>query len=238
VSKTALGASLTRRDTRNFLEDQKLETSSRTLTSVGVSLSHSRRLVGGVTQGRVEWVQGLPILGAERDHSPGNDEPRSQFGKLGISASYQRMFRLGGADLTWSTQAFGQWSLHTLPGAERLGIGSRDTVRGFHEDSLSGDIGAYIRNELALNAFDAARGPSVLSGWVDSLDLYVGYDAGFILHDGKEDEERGTVQGVIAGIRSVGGQVLFDAAVSCPIDAPSFLESDDLEVYSTVRYAF
>ena len=238
LSKTAIGASLTRRDTRNFLEDQKLETSSRTLTSLGVSLSHSRRLAGGVAQGRVEWVQGLPILGAERDHSPENDEPRSQFGKLGISVAYQHMFRFGGADLAWSTQALGQWSSHTLPGAERLGIGSRDTVRGFHEDSLSGDIGAYIRNELALNVLDAADGPSILSGWTDALDLYVGYDAGFILRDGKEDEERGVVQGVTAGIRSTGGRILLDAAVSHPIDAPSFLEHDSLEIHSTIKYAF
>jgi hemolysin activation/secretion protein len=238
VSKTAIGASLTRRDTRNFLEDQKLETSSRTLTSLGISVSHSRRLAGGVAQGRVEWAQGLPILGAEGDHSLGNDEPRSQFSKFALSVSYQRMFRLCGADLTWSTQAFGQWSPHTLPGAERLGIGSRDTVRGFHEESLSGDIGAYIRNELALNVFDAARGPSILSSWVDALDLYVGYDAGFIRPDDKEDEERGEVQGVTAGARSTGGSLITDIAVSHALDAPSFLEHDGLEVYATFKYAF
>ena len=238
VGKTVAGVSLTRRETRNFLEDQKLETSSRTLSSIGVSLSHSRRLAGGVAQARAQWVQGVPVLGAGRDRNPESDEPRSQFGKLALSAAHNRMFLLCGVRMTWSTQAFGQWSPHTLPGEERLVIGSHDTVRGFHEDSLSGDIGAYIRNELALNLYDAADGPSFLSGWSDCLDLYVGYDIGFIRRDEKEEEERGTIQGVTAGIRSTSGRILMDAAVSHPLDAPSFLEHESLEVHSTIKYAF
>lgn len=238
VSKTVAGASLTRRETRNFLEGQKLETRSRTLSSFGASLSHSRRVAGGVAQGRIEYIQGLPVFGAERDDNPEPDEPRSQFTKLSLSAAYNRMFSLGLANLTWSTQALGQWSPHTLPGEERLCVGSRDTVRGFHEDSLSGDIGGYIRNELSLNVFDAAKGSSSLAGWMESLDIYVGYDIGFIRGDDKEDGERGVVRGVTAGIRSTGGHVLLDAAVSRPVEAPSFLDDEGLQVYTTMKYAF
>jgi hemolysin activation/secretion protein len=238
VSKTALGFSLSRRETRNFLEDQKLDVSSRTLSVLGMSLNHSRRLAGGVASGHLEWSQGLPVLGAGRADNPEGDEPRNEFGKLSLSGAFHRPFSLGGANLTWKTQANGQWSPHTLPGEERIGIGSRSTVRGFHEDSLSGDIGAYIRNELALNIFDAAGAPSALSGWVESVELYAGYDAGFIWRDDKEDEERGEVQGGTAGGRSTGGSLITDIAGSHALDAPSFLERDGLEVYATFTYAF
>ena len=238
VSKTAMGLSLSRRETSNFLEDQKLDVSSRTLSVLGVSLNHSRRLAGGVASGRLELSQGLPVLGARRDDSPEGDEPRGQFGKVSLSGAFLRPFSLGGANLSWNTQVYGQWSPHTLPGEERIAIGSRSTVRGFHEDSLSGDIGAYIRNELALNIFDAAGAPSVLSDWVESVELYAGYDAGFIWRDDKEDEERGEVQGVTAGMRSTGGSLITDIAVSHALDAPSFLERDNLEVYATFTYAF
>jgi hemolysin activation/secretion protein len=73
---------------------------------------------------------------------------------------------------------------------------------------------------------------------VESVELYAGYDAGFIWRDDKEDEERGEVQGVTAGLRSTGGSLITDVAVSHALDAPSFLERDGLEVYATFTYAF
>ncbi|WP_419785540.1 ShlB/FhaC/HecB family hemolysin secretion/activation protein [Pseudodesulfovibrio sp.] len=236
--KTSLALSLTHRNIRNYFNGERLDATSHLLSSLGATLGHNRRILGGVATVQLGISQGVPILGAKRDRTPSLDTPRNQFSKITYYGSFYRPFQVQGTDFSWSTQVSGQWAPHTLYSAERISIGSRYTVRGFHDDSLSGDIGGYVRNELALNIpADQMKSPFA-ADWFGSLQFYAGYDAGYIRRDPKEDEEQGSLQGAVVGLRTSGGRLLLDLAVSRPISAPTFLKHSDLEFYTSLKYSF
>jgi len=237
-SKTSLGMGLTVRDTQNYFAGYKLSATSQVLSALSVSLAHYTRLFGGMASAQAGFSQGVPILGAYRDRNPSPDTPRSQFSKATLYASYYRPFTLGKTRFSWSTRASGQWAPHTLYSSERISIGSRYTVRGFHEDSLSGDIGGYVRNELALLVPRDANSSPFRNDWVGDLQFYAGYDAGVIRRDDKETEERGSIQGGVLGLRTSGARLVMDMAVAKPLDAPAFLETDSLEFYTSIQFSF
>jgi hemolysin activation/secretion protein len=72
----------------------------------------------------------------------------------------------------------------------------------------------------------------------DDLQLYVGYDAGFIHRDRDDECERGVLQGAALGVRSRGGLLETDFCVSRPLDAPSFMKNRGWEVYWTLNSNF
>lgn len=237
-SKTSLGMGLTVRDTQNYFAGDKLAATSQVLSALSVSLARYTRLLGGMASAQAGFSQGVPILGAKRDRNPSPDTPRAQFSKVTLSASYYRPFNLGETRFSWSTRASGQWAPHTLYSAERISIGSRYTVRGFDEDSLSGDIGGYVRNELALLLPSGPQSSSFRKRWVGDLAFYAGYDAGVIRRDPKEAEEQGSLQGAVLGFRTSGARLVMDMAVSRPLDAPAFLQTDNLEFYTSFQISF
>lgn len=237
-SKTSLTGSFTIRDTQNYFEDVKLASTSQVLSAAGLSINHSRRVLGGLVSGQLGVSHGLPVMGAERDRNPTPDTPRAQFTKISFGGSYYCPFSFGGAKFSWSTRLSGQWAEHTLYSAERVSIGSRYTVRGFHEDSLSGDTGGYIRNELALNMPDFNQASPNAAKVLGKMQLYAGYDVGLIKTDNKEEEERGSLQGAAFGIRTTGGILVMDMAVAAPIDAPAFMRNDDYEFYTSIKFSF
>lgn len=237
-SKTSLDFVLTHRDIQNYFRGARLATSSQVLSALGADLNHNHRLLGGVVSAKLGFIHGVPILGAKRDKNPARDEPRAQFSKTTFYGSYQRPFQINGIDMAWVTNVSGQWSPHTLYSAEQFSIGSRYTVRGFHDDSLVGDTGGYMRNELTLNLPNVQEKYPVAHDWLGNVQLYAGYDAGVIRHDRKSLEEKGSLQGAVIGLRSLGGHLLMDFAVSRPLDAPAFLQHREIEFYSSFKYSY
>jgi len=237
-SKTALTLSHVLRDTQNYFNGARLASTSQVLSSLGASLNHSHRILGGYASGQIGYSHGIPILGAKRDKNPERDEPRAQFSKFTAYGSFFRPFQLGQANFSWNTQLSGQWAPHTLYSSERISIGSRYTVRGFHDDSLSGDIGGYVRNELALTMPDVKAKYPATTQWLGQVQFYAGYDFGAIRRDTKEAEEQGSLQGAALGFRTSGGSLIMDFTVSRPLDAPAFLKTSELEFYSSIKYSF
>lgn len=237
-SKSSIGAGLTYRDTDNYLSDIKLKASSYRLAVLALSATHTQRLLGGVLTLNAEYRRGLAALGVRHD---ANDldlaTPKAEFDKIALTATAYRPFRLGGLDFSWSTKLWGQWTPDTLYSAERASIGSRYTVRGFQNDSLDGDIGGYIRNELALT-LPLGRMEGLADRLLNRWQVYAGYDAGFIWKDPKDDYEHGTVQGAALGMRTFGTNLLLDCAVSKALAAPAFVKTDEWDVFASAKITF
>ncbi|WP_147820173.1 ShlB/FhaC/HecB family hemolysin secretion/activation protein [Salidesulfovibrio onnuriiensis] len=237
-SKSSLGMGFTLRDTSNYLAGVKLDASSHVLSVANISATHTERLLGGVLTMNGQYSRGLPILGAERDRNELNlSDPKSEFDKLTMTVDFYRPFQVENHNFSWSTKLWGQWSPDTLYSAEQASIGSRYTVRGFHEDSLSGDIGGYMRNELALT-LPLGEQESITKTLFSNLQLFAGYDAGFIWEDEKDEYEKGSVQGAALGFRTFGGHVLADFTVSKALDAPAHIKNEDLDFYASLKVAF
>lgn len=70
--------------------------------------------------------------------------------------------------LTYVGAVFGQYSKDVLPGTEQIAIGGWSSVRGFHQDNLYGDVGAYWRNSIEWNAISTPDYQLTLSGGIDA----------------------------------------------------------------------
>jgi hemolysin activation/secretion protein len=236
-SKTTAGISLGVKDVDNFIEKERLVASSYDLSILGASLGHQRRFFDGVLGLSGEFHLGVPLFGADRDSTSERSVPKNEFRKLSLTGSWMRPFEIAGHPVTFSTQGAAQWSPDTLYNSERLDLGGRHTVRGFQLDSLGGDSGGYVRNELAVSILPQGRSAWFTSVF-DDLQLYAGYDAGFIHRDRDDDYERGVLQGAVLGVRTRGGFIESDMSVSRALDAPSFMKNRDWEVYWTLNSNF
>ena len=235
LGKTSLAVFYTNRDVDNYIERVRLFGSSYKQNTVGTALSHTRRIWGGVLGGDVEYIRGVPWFGTKEIKEDGYLVPKTEFDKFVASLSWYRPFTVGEQNFYWNTTARGQFADKTLYGAERLQIGGRWSVRGFQEDSISGEKGAYARNELgwSLPWFESLRGKGPINGW----QLYAAYDCGFIQPDKHDPYERGTMQGAAVGLRSL-GDLSLDVSVGKPLDHPTFVRSRDTEFYASVKYTF
>jgi hemolysin activation/secretion protein len=194
-------------------------------------MGHSRSLFDGMLNLRAGYDIGLPVLGAKGDTTTARSAPRSEFRKVHVSGGWERPFDVGGRSASFSTQATAQWSPDTLYSSERLDLGGRHTVRGFQLDSVSGDSGGYVRNEISAAVVPKKAMPDGLAAALGEVRLYAGYDAGVILRDSDDDYERGVLQGSALGLRTSGGSLGADLCLSKPLDAPSFMHNRDWEVY-------
>lgn len=231
-SKTSLGVSVEHRQVESRVAGAKLHASSYEATDVGLKATHARRLFGGSLSFGVEYHQGADFLGSS-EALDGEGVPEPHYEKWEGSLSYYRPFILCERDLMWSSILRAQYSPDTLYNAERISIGSRYTVRGFAEDSLSGDTGGYVRNELSWRV----PLPQEVIPKVQALEAFAGYDYGLIRKDEDDPFERGDVQGIALGLRTVGD---LQVSITCakPLSAPSFLEKEDFEIYSAVTVSF
>jgi hemolysin activation/secretion protein len=236
-SKTTAGISLSVKDIDNYIENERLVAGSYDLSIFSASLGHHRRFLDGALGLSGEFYLGLPLFEADRDRSSDRSVPKHEFRKLSLTGSWMRPFEIAGHPFTFNTQCVAQWSPDTLYNSERLNLGGRYTVRGFQLDSLGGDSGGYVRNEIAMSVLPQARSAWFTSVFND-LQVYAGYDAGFIHRDKEDEYERGVLQGAVLGLRTEGGPLETDLCVSRPLDAPSFMKNRDWEIYWSLNSNF
>ncbi|KTL62259.1 ShlB/FhaC/HecB family hemolysin secretion/activation protein [Photorhabdus laumondii subsp. laumondii] len=143
--KLALDLGLTRRQTTNLLAGEKLSISSPTLSSINLGINYSSVLAGGYITFNPAISHGLPVFSATKEDPHFPDAPRSQFRKFSLSASY---FMPVTDSIYYLSSLYGQTTPDNLYASERLSLGGQYSVRGFKEQSLTGNRGGYWRNEL------------------------------------------------------------------------------------------
>lgn len=236
--KFSLGSSLLNRCTRSFFNDVKLTSSSYQLSTLSLYGLGVVRIFESAISFRGEYIKGLPIFGASpTDSSLSLSSPQSVFEKVAFNVGFMRPFQLFGQQIFWNSKLNAQWSPDTLYSPEQISLGSRYTVRGFHEDSVYGSTGGYIRNDLSVPLAIKGLG-EVLEKALGQTELFVGYDAGRVLEDSHDAYEGGTVQGCALGLRMSGGLLAAELTFAKPLDAPAYLQKNDFEIYSTVKLSF
>ena len=203
------------------LADQMLTISSPTLTSLTVSPQYSTTLGQGYFTFNPAFEWGVSALGASPD-TLAKDSPRSHYRKFSLSSSYQAYFPNG---LTYLTSFYGQYTPDNLYGIERMSIGGEYSVRGYHEQSLSGNRGGYWRNEISKDIANTAIGQFRLIG---ALDL------GVIRAD-KYQVESNTLAGAAVGLSFTDNSRLSSQFfLSKPLHYPSQLKPDSWSTYWSV----
>ena len=240
TSKTRLDVGLRIKDSRNFVEDVLVEVSSRRLSVGNLDLSHSRRQWGGISLLTFGHERGLTWFDALKDDPDQDSEaPKAQFRKWTFSGSYRRPFDVWSESLVWTAETRAMYSPDTLYGTERFGLGGSYSVRGFRDETLSGDRGFYLRNEIGWSLVKADFwGDPVLKEVIGEITPYIAYDWGRVGGGTAETLERGALSGMTVGLRNSAGRLMFEFAYSRALSAPALLEEKGEEVSFKVAFKF
>lgn len=229
---------LTLKDNDRYLDDIKSNTSSHNLTIATLGAEGNYIFAGGVINGDIAYHRGTPYLWASTDqnnHAP--NTPHAEFSRWNADIQFYKPLQLGTFTPRYLATLSAQHSPHTLYGSERISIGDQYTIRGFQEENIQGDSGAFLRQELRYT-IPKWTDENALKKALGDLTLYGFFDAGKVQSRGGKQsnfgEGAGSLSGWGMGIRNQGKYVHFDLAYAKPLHAPEFIEKRDREIYGSI----
>lgn len=235
-SKTSLEGALTLKETRNFIADALLDSQSRKLSIAGLTARHSTKIWDGALNVSAVYEQGLRSFGAKKDHQVASGEARAQFRKLSSNITYSRALQVQDQNLSSSVALSGQWAPGTLFSSERFSIGGLSSVRGFKDNSVSGEVGGYARTELSWTA--PSTDLEYVNKAIGRLSPYLALDGGWVQADPAETGEGAVLAGWAVGLRASSGIITFDVAWAEPLKRHHTLTPRGRELYSSISVNF
>ncbi len=231
-SRINVSGSLTAKESQNFLDDLFLDISSRKLTILEVGVDASTGWLGGVFAVDLSYAQGLSWFNALKDANDiGVDTPQAQFGKYAAQVSYSRPFTLWNKQANFSSRINAQKAQSPLYGSEQISIGGIYSVRGFIDNSISGDDGFYWRNEVSLYH------PVTVAGDALSLRWFAAYDTGSV-RSRAAGVEGGQLSGATFGVSTSWNGFFVEAFQSRPVSLPDDRERESSHLWLRLNYTF
>lgn len=225
--KTGVQLGLNHYVSHNWLNETLLQSSSRKLTSLQIGFNHTQKIAGGVATLNPMLSRGMPWFDAESDKGKSDDFPKAEFRKWSVSSSYQRPVT---QKMWWLSSFYAQWSPDRLYGSERLTIGGDNSVRGYKEQYLSGDVGGYLRNELNYSLFTLPA--------IGEVSTTLALDGGWLQSDKQDRYAAGTLWGSSLGLGTRNAHVSTQLSLGIPVSYPNYLAPDRLSVYARVGLVF
>ena len=148
LSKTSLNTGLAYLRTNNFIEDSKLAVSSNRLSEAQFGINHGRRVGNAFVNLDLGMQEGIGAFDAQDDNDPGPGQADARYRKYTATASYLQPFQVWGESFSFSSLMTGQRSEDVLFSPQRMSLGGQSSIRGYKDQSLSGDSGGYWRNDL------------------------------------------------------------------------------------------
>jgi hemolysin activation/secretion protein len=225
VTRAGVYGNLTVKDSKNYLGGELLGVSSRKLSVVDLGGTASTEWLGGALSVDLGYSRGLGIAGALHD-ADGLDAtaPRAQFGKVTLNANWMRPFRIGSLDAGVSSSLTGQYARDTLYGTEQMLIGGPYTVRGFYNNTLSGDHGAYLRNEVFVRPVLPLLGQEI------PLRVYAGLDAGHVKNKAAAIPD-GTLSGAALGLNIAWKRTSLDVSAARALHEPHAFQREGTQTW-------
>lgn len=225
--KTGVQLGLNHYVSHNWLNETLLQSSSRKLTSLQIGFNHTQKIAGGVATFNPMLSRGMPWFDAESDSGKSDDLPKAEFRKWSVSSSFQRPVT---QKMWWLSSFYAQWSPDRLYGSERLTIGGENSVRGYKEQYLSGDVGGYLRNELNYSLFTLPA--------IGEVSTTLALDGGWLQSDKQDRYAAGTLWGSSLGLGTRNAHVSTQLSLGIPVSYPNYLAPDRLSVYARVGLVF
>lgn len=228
-SKLDASASFTRKESKNYLEDVFLETSSRTLYVWDLAASFRHFLPQGTLSASAHVHKSVPWFGAKRALVAAEDD--FQFTKYLLRLGFNSSTELVGQPLLYSASADFLYTPKVILASEGLTVGGRYSVRGLSQGNLFGYKGGFIRNDLSL---------PVQTDWplLQQVHYFVGLDLG--LSNLPEYPDKGTewVAGSVAGIKVYDRNLSVTVSYARALRVPDFLQQKQQEIDFSVRFSF
>lgn len=224
-SRFDMSAGLSSGQSRNYFAQQFLIVSSRNLTVLNLRANYSAFLSGASVSASLGYDQGLKAFGAMRDaDDAGPDQPRAQFRKLLANVSLTYPFRVAGQTFSYGGQLSVQHAYTPLFGSEQMLIGGAWSVRGFYDNSLTGDSGYTLRNELSWHL------PDIVRSHARTTRLYGAFDSGYVKNL-SDRESGGSLTGATGGLRMDWKHLSLDLYRSYPLSKPASMQRESAQTW-------
>lgn len=220
VGKSAVNAGLAHLRTRNYIENSLLESSSHRLSELQLGFNHGRRIGSAFVNGDLGWQHGIGAFDAQSNGSPQGSQPVARYHKYTLTMSYLQPFRLWDESFSVDSMAYGQRSEDVLFGPQRMSLGGLSSVRGFKDQSLSGDSGFYWRNNLR---WRRALNVAPISPWLTEYGIALGYDLGEIRPTRHNPGQAGRLSGNAIELSLRGRNIAASLTFARSLDRPESL---------------
>ena len=228
MSKISVNGGLKLKTNQNYFEDVQLVDRRLTIGSLGIN--YSRGFFGGILGFDLSYDRGLPWFRSADDHDKEIYDPKGRFDRYGLNINWYKPVMLGKQRFTYRLVGVGQYTPDVLYGSEKISIGDEYTVRGYKGDSISGDKGYYVKNELSYNLNIPKIG---------NISPYIGYDFGETWNNEVHDMYRyGYIRGFAFGVKYYGETFNLDIAYAKPDKVSGYVRKPSDEVYLTFGIKF
>ncbi|WP_447754795.1 ShlB/FhaC/HecB family hemolysin secretion/activation protein [Pseudomonas nicosulfuronedens] len=229
VSKTAINFGLSHQRTRNYIDDTLLDVSSTHLSEFRLGLNHGRRIGSAFVNVDGGWQRGIGAFGAQ-DDEPGapHGSPTARYNKYSLTLSYLQPFKLWEQALSFESLATGQHSEDPLYSPQRISLGGLSSIRGFKDQTLSGDSGYYWRNQLR---WRRAVTWEPLLPWVQEYGVAYAYDFGAIEHNRYNPGLSGRMSGHGVEFSARGQYAAASVTLAHSLERPDIVEEGEHPIY-------
>ena len=232
VSKTSLNTGLAYLRTNNFIEDSKLAVSSNRLSEAQFGINHGRRIGSAFVNVDLGMQNGIGAFDAQRENQRrdafGNLTPDARYRKYTATISYLQPFKLWDESLVFSSLITGQRSEDVLFSPQRMSLGSQSSIRGYKDQTLTGDSGGYWRNDLRWSR-------PVTWAWLRPLlteyGTGLGYDVGVIRNDRYNAEQHGRMSSNSLELFARGQHLAASVTFAHSLERPEALSEREAPIY-------
>lgn len=228
TSKTSLNAGMAHLRTNNFIEDSRLPGSSNRLSEAQFGINHGRRIGNAFVNLDLGVQQGTGAFDAQGNGHPKAGEFNARYRKYSATVSFIQGFQLGAEQFSFASLATGQRSEDVLYSPQRISLGGTASVRGFKEQSLTGDSGGYWRNDLRWIR-PVAWQP--LRPFVAEYGVGLGYDLGVIRNDRYNGQYHGRASSHSAELFARGEHMAASLTFAHSLERPDVLPDKERPVY-------
>ncbi|PKN07956.1 MAG: hypothetical protein CVU73_11205 [Deltaproteobacteria bacterium HGW-Deltaproteobacteria-8] len=226
---TALIA-LNNKASKNYLADEFLAVSSRNLAVADADVNWSGRLKSFLANLGLGFSKGLRQLDAKVDQDgTGVTSPHAQGAKIRYTGGVVLPFAIAALPATFSSQVTGQFALEPLYGSEQISLGSHYTVRGFNRNSLSGDRGWYVRNELSVSL-------PVIPYTGLTPRPFIAFDGGRI--EGFKTTRDANFTGAAVGVRLAAKHLTAELSAAKSLSVPLAIKREPVQFAATLTVSF
>jgi hemolysin activation/secretion protein len=228
VSKTSVSTGLSYLRTNNFIEDSKLKLSSNRISEAQFDINHGRRIGSAFVNLDLGMQQGIGAFDAQGNGHPGPGEPDARYRKYTGTLSYLQPFKVWGESFSFSSLMTGQHSEDVLFSPQRTSLGGLSSIRGYKDQSLSGDSGGYWRNDLRWSR-------PVTQEWLRPVfaeyGTSLGYDQGVITHDRYNGDQHGRMSSNSVELFARGQHLAASVTFAHSLERPDTLTEREAPIY-------
>ncbi|MBV4531023.1 ShlB/FhaC/HecB family hemolysin secretion/activation protein [Pseudomonas sp. SWRI107] len=228
LSKTSLSSGISYLRTNNYIEDSKLTFSSNRISEAQFGINHGRRIGNAFVNFDLGMQQGIGLLDAQDNGHPRAGEPVARYRKYSATATYQQPFELWGESFSLTSLMTGQRSEDVLFSSQRTSLGGQSSIRGYKDQSLSGDSGGYWRTDLRwTRPVSLAWLRPVIAEYGTSL----GYDLGVIRGDQYNADQHGRMSSHSLELFARGQHVATSVTFARSLERPDALTEREAPIY-------